>query len=197
MNNISVINKKGGVGKTPIATSLGIDLNYFIISNDESTIEQLYPDQAKVMETPILVNNAVYDFGGFADSGVLDIIKHCEVVLVPCVNTPNAIQRTYQTIKELKDYAKSKDISLNIAVVVTKTTNNDFDEVKKLLSQHFDGLEYFELMLSKAFSHQEQTGWSITQVIEENHLSKYAYRKLKVQYEALLEYVKSFQKNEE
>lgn len=191
MRNIAVINKKGGVGKTPIATSLGIDLNYFIISNDESTIEQLYPDQAKVMDTPVLVDNAVYDFGGFADSGVLDIIKHCEVVLVPCVNTPNAIQRTFQTIKEIKDYAK------NIAVVVTKTTNeNDFDEVKKLLSQHFDGIQYFELMLSKAFSHQEQTGWSISQVIDENHLSKYAYRKLKVQYEALLEYVKSFQKGE-
>lgn len=197
MNNVAVINKKGGVGKTPIATSLGIDLNYFIISNDDSTIEQLYPDQAKVMDTPVLVDNAVYDFGGFADDGVLDIIEHCEVVLIPCTNTPNAIQRTYQTIKELREDAMSKNITLNIAVVVTKTTNeNDFDEVKKLLSQHFDGIQYFELMLSKAFSHQEQTGWSISQVIDENHLSKYAYRKLKVQYEALLEYVKSFQKGE-
>ncbi len=193
MNDIAVINKKGGVGKTPIATTLAIDLNYFIISNDESTIEQLYPDQAKVMDTPVLVDNTIYDFGGFADSGVLNIIEHCEVILVPCVNTPNAIQRTYQTIKELRADAESKKIQLNIAVVVTKTINNDFDEVKQLLSQHFDNLEYFELMLSKAFSHQEQTGWSISQVIEENHLSKYAYRKLKVQYDALLEYVKSFQ----
>lgn len=193
MNDIAVINKKGGVGKTPIATTLAIDLNYFIISNDESTIEQLYPDQAKVMDTPVLVDNTIYDFGGFADSGVLNIIEHCEVILVPCVNTPNAIQRTYQTIKELRADAESKKIQLNIAVVVTKTINNDFDEVKQLLSQHFDDLEYFELMLSKAFSHQEQTGWSISQVIEENHLSKYAYRKLKVQYDALFEYVKSFQ----
>lgn len=185
MGIASVINKKGGVGKTPIASTLALDLDYYIISNDDSTIETLYPDRARVMETPVLIDNAVYDFGGFADAGVLNIIKHSDVVVVPCTNTPNAIQRTYQTIREIQPYAKS------IVVVVTKTENaDDFQEVKSHLQKHFEGIAYFELKKSKAFKHQEETGLSLGQLINENPLAKRAYRDLAPQYNTLLDYIK-------
>lgn len=39
---ISVINKKGGVGKTPISFSLAKDLGYELQSNDNSVIETIY-----------------------------------------------------------------------------------------------------------------------------------------------------------
>ena len=45
---LSVINKKGGVGKTPIAFSLAKDLGYYLQSNDNSVIESIYPDMAKI-----------------------------------------------------------------------------------------------------------------------------------------------------
>lgn len=185
MGKISVINKKGGVGKTPVAGSLAVDLDYYLISNDESTIETLYPDRAKVMETPALIEDAVYDFGGFADAGVINIIKHSDAIIVPCKNTPNSIKRTYQTIREIQGHAKE------IAVVVTLTERGtDFEEVKGHLEKHFKGLKYFELKKSKAFDHQENTGMSISQIIEETPLTKHAYRDLAPQYYALLKYVK-------
>lgn len=45
---ISIINKKGGVGKTPISFSLAKDLGYYLQSNDNSVIESIYPDMAKI-----------------------------------------------------------------------------------------------------------------------------------------------------
>ena len=44
---ILVINKKGGVGKTPIAFSLAKDLGYYLQSNDNSVIESIYPYTAR------------------------------------------------------------------------------------------------------------------------------------------------------
>ncbi len=49
---ISVINKKGGVGKTPFAFSIAKDLEYFLQSNDNSIIEKIYPEKAKILPTP-------------------------------------------------------------------------------------------------------------------------------------------------
>lgn len=70
---ISIINKKGGVGKTPIAFSLAKDLGYYLQSNDNSVIESIYPDMAKISATPELIDDCVYDFGGFVDTGVVNI----------------------------------------------------------------------------------------------------------------------------
>ncbi|EAL5117011.1 hypothetical protein DPU37_07905 [Campylobacter coli] len=62
---ISVVNKKGGVGKTPFAFSVAKDLEYFLQSNDNSIIEKIYPEKAKILPTPKKIDNCVYDFGEF------------------------------------------------------------------------------------------------------------------------------------
>lgn len=46
--SISVINKKGGVGKISISFSLAKDLGYALQSNDNSVIEIIYPDKARI-----------------------------------------------------------------------------------------------------------------------------------------------------
>ncbi|HED0543717.1 TPA: hypothetical protein R4K23_001781, partial [Campylobacter jejuni] len=48
---ISVVNKKGGVGKTPFSFSIAKDLEYFLQSNDNSIIEKIYPEKAKILPT--------------------------------------------------------------------------------------------------------------------------------------------------
>ena len=72
---ISVINKKGGVGKTPISFSIAKDLGFYLQSNDNSVIESIYPDMAKISQSPEIIDNCVYDFGGFVTAGVLPILK--------------------------------------------------------------------------------------------------------------------------
>lgn len=68
---ISILNKKGGVGKTPFAFSIAKDLSLYLQSNDTSCIEQIYPNYAVITDSPKLIDNCVYDFGGFKSAGVL------------------------------------------------------------------------------------------------------------------------------
>ncbi len=174
---LSIINKKGGVGKTPISFSLAKDLGYYLQSNDNSVIESIYPDMAKITKTPSLLDNCVYDFGGFTESGVLSIIKASDAVLIPCSIDYNSILRTVETIEEIQPYAKA------LFVIVTKTEKiEDFEAVKDAICQHFEGIEFFELRLSKVFKNAIETGLSVTELYNESPLSKNAYKTVYNQY---------------
>lgn len=182
---ISVVNKKGGVGKTPLSFSLAKDLGYYLQSNDNSLIETIYPDMAKI-GVPQLIDNCVFDFGGFVDAGIINIIKHSDVVLVPCSVDYNSILRTVETIEELEPFSKQ------IIVIVTKTEKeHDFNNVVKQIQNRFDNIEYLELRLSKAFRNAIETGLSLTELYNENPLSKSAYKTVYKQYKTILNLFKN------
>src|SRR5574344_20784 len=182
---LSVINKKGGVGKTPIAFSLAKDLGYYLQSNDNSVIESIHPDMAKISATPELIDNCVYDFGGFVTAGVLPILKRSSVIVIPTSTDYNSILRTVETIEEIQPY------NSNLLIIVTKTEKeSDFQAVKDAISQHFENLEFFELRLSQAFKNSIETGLSITELYNETPLSKCAYKSVYQQYISLLELFK-------
>ena len=46
---VTVMTKKGGTGKTSIAFNIAKDLDYYLLSNDDSIIEKIY-DKAKVLD---------------------------------------------------------------------------------------------------------------------------------------------------
>ena len=79
---ISIINKKGGVGKTSFGFSIAKDLELYLQSNDASIIESIYPNMSKISAQPKLIDNCVYDFGGFVSAGVLD--TKSDFIIVPC-----------------------------------------------------------------------------------------------------------------
>lgn len=179
---VSIINKKGGVGKTPISFSLAKDLGYYLQSNDNSVIESIYPDMAKISANPEIIENCIYDFGGFVTSGVLPILKASSAILIPTSNDYNSILRTVETIEELQP------LNENLFIVVTKTEKeSDFETVKNAINQHFDNLEFFELRLSKAFKNCIETGLSITELYHETPLSKSAYKTVYRQYKSILD----------
>ena len=75
MKIVSFFNVKGGVGKTSFAFSIAKDLGLYLQSNDASIIESIYPKMSKISEKPQLIDNCVFDFGGFVSHGILEIAK--------------------------------------------------------------------------------------------------------------------------
>ncbi|MCL4432802.1 MAG: hypothetical protein M1300_10840 [Epsilonproteobacteria bacterium] len=179
---ISVLNKKGGVGKTPIAFSLAKDLDLNLQSNDNSVIGAMY-EKAKIVDKIVLEQDTVYDFGGFVDSGVIDVIKHSDVVVVPCSVDYNSIIRTIETLEEIQGYNKPT------VIIITKTEKeSDFlwvmDQIREFFSDN--DLMYFELRNSKIFKNSMETGASVSELYHQTPLSKSVYNTVFQQYNSVL-----------
>lgn len=186
---VSIFNKKGGVGKTPISVSLAKDLECYLLSNDDSVIEDVLPDQAKILEKMQLVENCIYDFGGFVDAGVIDIIKHSDLVIVPCFNDIDALKRTIKTIGEIEAITKK------ILVVATRTEKeDDLENIKTTVKKYFPKIDVLELKKSRIFSTVVETGMSVSEIVNDNPLARFTYRNIAGQYNDLLKYVKGVSK---
>lgn len=185
---VAVLNKKGGVGKTPIAFSIAKDLNHYLLSNDDSTIEDIYPSMAKIVHDDKIkeLDDCVYDFGGFTSPAVLRIIADSDLVIVPCFADIDALKRTLKTIQEIEPKAKK------IIVVATKTERpEDYLLVKSTVAKYFPNLDVFELKKSRLFSLIMETGLSINEYVETSKLLAHSSRGVIAQYNALLSHIKA------
>lgn len=178
---IAILSKKGGVGKTPFAFSLAKDLNLSLQSNDNSCIEKIYPNKAKISKIVDNIDNCVYDFGGFSASGVLSIVKDCKFCLIPVLPNSNSLIKTVETIKELKN------INNNIILLATNYRN---DREKEYLENHinnyFNQYPVFYFKSSMILSNAMFYGRSFLDLYNENQLSKNAYKNFIDEYEKLL-----------
>lgn len=102
---ITVYNTKGGVGKSPISALIAKELDYKIITNDDSTNEDYLGDTVEYQEKININNrdNVVIDLGGWIDTDTIKILKSSDVVLVPFNSKPNSIKRTIILINDLKE----------------------------------------------------------------------------------------------
>ena len=184
---IALINKKGGVGKTPFAFSIAKDLDMFLQSNDNSCIEQIYPNKAKILAEVKDINNCVYDFGGFASSGVLDIIAKCNCIIIPCLPTYNSFLRTIETINEIR--SKNK----NIILLATDFKDNREEEFLELeLDKRYNDIPIFYFKNSKIINHAINTGLSFMELYNENPLAKHSYSNFINEYRRLLKQIKTY-----
>lgn len=183
---IAILSKKGGVGKTPFAFSLAKDLNFYLQSNDNSCIEKIYPNKAKISKIVNNIDNCVYDFGGFSASGVLDIVKNCKFCLIPILPNSNSLIKTFETINELKN------INNNIILLATNYRNDREKEyLTENINKYLSKYQVFYFKSSMIFSNGMIYGRSFTELYNENPLSKNAYKQFFDEYTELLNKIKS------
>lgn len=178
---ISVINKKGGVGKTSLSFSLAKDLSLFLLSNDDSTIELVYKDKAKIMQKPKLIDNAVYDFGGFVDTGVIEILNASDIIIVPLTADLNSFKKTVSLLKEIGNQ--------NIILVANKSEKDDFKTIKEYFEKTYK-FPIFEIKNSRIWKKTFETKKTASEIKNENKINQYIYRNSIAGYEDLIKHIK-------
>ena len=180
-----------GTGKTAIAFSIAKDLAYFLLSNDDSVIEDIYPNKAKVLDKLVVKKNEniVYDLGGFVDKGILEVIKNSDKVIIPTTIDINSIKKTIKTAMEVNKYCS------DIIIVVNRVKKDKVYKYKQSLDA-LNGLGKKVIFISEseAFTNSIHSGKSITELYEDktNTLSKQQYRGVFSEYSQLLKEIKSW-----
>ncbi|MEK6658217.1 MAG: ParA family protein [Campylobacterota bacterium] len=178
---ISIFNKKGGVGKTSLSFSLARDLKYFLISNDDSVIELCYEGKAKIMQEPKIIDNCIYDFGGFVTPHISHILEISNYIIVPLTSDLNSLKKTVQTVKEIN--------STNIVFVANKSEKEDFKEIENYLESHFK-FPIFEVKNSRIWAKTFKEKKSVSEIKNESKINSYVYKNSISGYEDLLKYLK-------
>ncbi len=181
MSVIAVINRKGGLGKTPIAINTAKATNSIILTNDDDVVEVVHKN-TKVMSLKEIseldfgsLPNTVIDFGGFIEAGTTSIIERCDLVVVPVVNNISSLKRSVNAVDELSQLNK------NIIIVATMTTNKaDFENIKKVFKD-FNIKAFFELKKTELFNNSLNKGLGIEEYLNSMPILRSAYGKKKNQ----------------
>ncbi|PAF46751.1 hypothetical protein BKH41_08560 [Helicobacter sp. 12S02232-10] len=184
--NVAVINKKGGVGKSPIAYSLAKDLKMKYVTNDTSIAEYHFKDVLKIddFKNYKISDNEMIDFGGFIVKGITSLIGQLDKIIIPCTPKINSIMRTAETAGELSNFNE------NIIIVITMfKTIKEYENTISQLEQYFK-FPIFPLKESLIFENVCTTGLSPRELFNENPLSKSAYKTIIEQYENLIQFIK-------
>ena len=131
---LSIINEKGGQGKSMIAHQLITSFGYkgFEIDPYGSLAERL-PESVKsiplnsVSLPKVEDDNIVFDFGGFADKKTKEAISVSDLVIVPFIPTLESVQATEGTISNILPHLIEfeKPLLLVANMVVKEADIND------------------------------------------------------------------------
>lgn len=179
---ITFFNKKGGTGKTSFSFSIAKDLNYPLLSNDDSVIEEIYPNKAKILDKLEIINHdVVYDLGGFIDTNAIEIFKSSSVIIVPTTLDINAIKRTINSILEINSYCNK------IIIVINRVKKEKLSKYRQSI-EALKGLgkPILQIRESEAITNSIHLGKTITELYSKNNFTKNQYKGIYKDYQALL-----------
>ena len=128
---------KGGVGKTTLSVQISQMFDYTYVTNDShSSAHNLRPEEKGFLvsseeydEIPF-DENIVYDFGGFKDTRINNIIKQANKIIIPTLTSIVDVQATMATLKDVAQ------INKNIIIAINRTKNNNKAiELKEYLAE--------------------------------------------------------------
>lgn len=190
---ITVMNFKGGVGKTSFALNIALMRGCAIVTNDvfsplervmsPKKILKLFPTN-EIPKFPKKLD-LVFDLGGHIDPRTIDALKQSDVVVIPVFGDYLSTQTSLECISEVLP------LHSNIIVVANRAEPGDYDKLKILVDKFYPGLPVFPLNKSKAFENVFKKRRSLKDMAESGGLEGYSYRTVFLQF---LEIVKHIEK---
>lgn len=181
MNRITIVNFKGGVGKSMIAHQLITGYEFYGIEIDPygSLAERLEDRVAKIdlkeklPDISELEENIIFDFGGFDDSKIDEAISLSDLIIIPYTPTLESIQTTFDTIHRVKN--------LNKPILFVANMYQKDDDIAQSRDVILEALgfeaEIFPLPLSVGLQTAIAENKSIKELASLPGIKAYAYKK--------------------
>ena len=177
--NITIVNFKGGVGKSMIAHQLisGFGFNGCEIDPYGSLSDRL-PEQVeridiqqKSLERP--KKETVFDFGGFDDIKLDQAIGYSDLIIIPFIPTLETIQGTVDTLVRVASANKPILMVPNMS-----QKENDINDAKFVFEDTLGfEVEMFPIPMSVALQTAINENRAVEELTKQGGIKAYAYKK--------------------
>ena len=192
---IIIYNRKGGVGKSMIATQLAlyfdttiIELDPYGMLSDTLGDDIVYKVALDENVPNIKEGDVIFDFGGFDDLRLDEVSKNADLIIIPFNPTINSLGTT------LKSYQRVKEQNIPVLFVVNAVLNDkDVDESINFIKENTkDEIDYFVIPHTRALQTVENEGVSIIEFANTSGLRKHTYRKISATMKNLITTVEEY-----
>ncbi len=194
---ISIMNFKGGQGKTSIALNLAYALDYGVVANETYTVLKNHLDDNHLLITTDAVPNdlddVVYDFGGGITKHMAAVLKRSDIVIIPFIVEQANIEVTIEAINSV--------LALNEKIILVpnkiKIEDKDYVALLETLKEFgFDSLPISPLRASTAMQNIFTEHKTIAIMQSGGGLNGFNYRKISDDFNNLLNLINTFKTGE-
>jgi len=177
--NITIVNFKGGVGKSMIAHQLITGFGFQGCEIDPyGSLSERIPGKVnridireKYLAKPTA--ETVFDFGGFDDIKLDQAIGYSDLIIIPFIPTLETIQGTVDTLMRVASANKPILMVPNMS-----QKENDINDAKFVFEETLGfEIEMFPLPMSVALQTAINENKSIVELSEQGGIKAYAYKK--------------------
>jgi cellulose biosynthesis protein BcsQ len=177
--NITIVNFKGGVGKSMIAHQLISGFNFHGCEIDPyGSLSDRLPDRVrridilqKQLEKP--TEETIFDFGGFDDIKLDQAIDYSDLIVIPFIPTLETIQGTVDTLVRVASANKPILMVPNMS-----QKENDINDAKFVFEDTLGfEVEMFSIPMSVALQTAINENKSIGELAQQGGIKAYAYKK--------------------
>jgi chromosome partitioning protein len=192
---IIIFNKKGGVGKSMLATQISLYFDTSIIELDPYGVLTQTLDEDRVLklglnnEIPkINGGDIIYDFGGFDDNRLEVASKTSDMIIIPFNPTINALGTTLQSYKR----AKEQNLPILFVANAVIKEQDAIDAIEFIKEHTQDDIDYFTIPHTRALQTSENEGVSIIDLANSSGLKRHTYRKINATMNNLMATIKEY-----